>query len=123
MKHDMKLQKSFTHVKQDMAHMYSYIQAMHSRVGELEEANMRLISAMTVMGEIVASQQRRQLCSHKAKPKAIVSKPRLVASKTGSKVHKESCAFAANIKAIKKIEFASKASANKSGYKACKCMK
>ena len=123
MRNDMKLQRSFTNVKQDMAQMYSYIQAMHSRVGELEDAHTRLISAMTVMSEIVASSQRRQLCSHKAKAKKITRRSRLVASKTGSKIHKESCIYAMNIKAVKKIEFSSKAAAEKAKYKLCRCVK
>lgn len=125
MNRDLKLQKSFENVKTDMAHLYSYIDTMRNRVVELEDTNMRLISAMTVLGEIVAAGQKRQL--EYSKPiKRISSRKissKIVASKTGKKVHTNSCAFAKSIKAINKREFASKVAARKAGYKLCKCMK
>lgn len=125
MTHDKKIQRSFAHVKEDMAHLYSYIDTMRNRVAELEETNMRLVSAMTVLGEIVAASQKRQLDYQRNSVKKVSYKPRarIVASKTGSKVHKTTCAFAKSIKAINKREFSSKASARKAGYKLCKCMK
>ena len=121
----MKLQRSFANVKEDMAHLYSYIDTMRNRVVELEDTNMRLISAMTVLGEIVAAGQKRQLDCQKHTVKKVSYKPkvRVVASKTGKKAHLNSCAFAKNMKAINKREFSSKTSARKAGYKLCKCMK
>jgi hypothetical protein len=123
MKRDMKLQNSFMHVKTDMASLYGYIKEMHNRVSELEENNLRLVSAMTVMGEVMMASQRRQLAAKKSTAARLSSKKRIVASKTRSKVHVASCAFAKNIKAFKKVDFATIAAAKKVGYKACKCLK
>ncbi len=125
MKTDMKLQQSFANVKNDMAHLYSYVETLRNKVGELEDTNMRLISAMTVLGEIVAAGQKRQL-QYSRPVKRIAARKiqdRIVASKTSNKVHKESCAFAKSIKAVNKREFSSKAAARKAKYKLCKCMK
>jgi hypothetical protein len=122
MKRDMKIAQSFAHVKTDMAQLYTHFQEMHARVAELEENNLRLVSAMSVMGEVVMANQRRQLSSKKVVRK-VSFKKRIVASKTGTKVHTESCAYAKNIKAFKKVDFASIAAAKKVGFKACKCLK
>lgn len=62
----------------------------------------------------------------KAKKKVVAVKKavkrRFVASKTGSKVHAISCAFAKNIKPKKKKFFASKNTALNQGFKKCSCV-
>ena len=124
MKRDMKLQKSFVNVKQDMALLYSHVETLRNRIVELEDTNMRLVSAMTVLGEVVAAGQKRQLAGQKPVRRIAARKTaRIVASKTGRKVHVSTCPFAQNIKAVNTREFTSKAAARKADYKACKCMK
>ena len=124
MKQDIKLQKSFANVKDDMNLLYGHVEALRNRVLELEDTNVRLISAMTVLGEIVASSQKREI-AHRKPIKRIVNKrvTKFVASKIRNKIHLKNCVFAKKIKRNNKKEFASKASAKKAGYKLCKCLR
>lgn len=50
-------------------------------------------------------------------------KTRYIGSKTGGKVHMESCPFGQKIKGRNKVYFANKAEAIKKGYKSCDCVK
>jgi len=52
----------------------------------------------------------------------VVKKERIVASKASTKMHKESCVFAKNIKSKNKKVFANKSAALLEGLQACACV-
>jgi regulator of replication initiation timing len=90
--------ESFSRTKQDIYALYEHIQYLHNQISLLREENVEL----------------------KVKTGLISLPASFIASKTGKKIHVESCTFAGNIK--KRITFTSKDEAVKQGYGLCRCI-
>ena len=90
--------KSFKLAREHITSLYEHIRYLHAQISLLKEENKRIKAKFEI---------KRQ--------------ENYVASKTGKRVHKKSCAFAKNIKSERKIEFATKSIAMSQGYKACAC--
>jgi hypothetical protein len=90
--------KSFKLAREDITSLYEHIRYLHAQIGLLKEENKRIKAKFEI---------KRQ--------------ENYVASKTGKRVHKKSCAFAKNIKANRKVEFATKSLAVAQGYIVCPC--
>ena len=87
--------KSFTLAKKDIFTLFTHVRHLYSEVEMLRAEVARLQT---------------------------VPARKLVGSKTSTKVHADSCAFAKNIKPVNKVSFVSKTDALTQGYAACACL-
>lgn len=111
---------SFENVKKDVLVLQNEI----GRLNILLKKSNKEVSNLREYQHITNKLQKSIKTSHSAELLKINTIKRkkdvIIASKEGSKAHTKSCPFAKNIK--NKIEFKTKASAFKNGFKACKCL-
>ena len=103
--------QSFDRAKADIGTLYEHVLFLFREVQELKEQNTRLLAQMSNTHTVT-----------QVETKVIEKKPTLIASKTATKVHRDDCFFAKNIKYVNKVVFKSKQQAFKQGYKQCKCL-
>lgn len=122
-KNSRKLKDSFNLVKDD-------ILTLQKQIGELAKNQEKIL-------QVIENARRReekllkdferltgQACKKEVRVvKEKHHKTRYVGSKTGGKVHIESCPFAQKIKGRNKKYFTSKEEAISKGYKSCDCVK
>lgn len=92
---EQNVSKSFTLAKKDIFTLFTHVRHLY---GEVEMLRAEVARLHTVPAK------------------------KVVASKTSTKVHADSCAFAKNIKPVNKISFVSKSDALNHGYAACACL-
>ncbi|MFP4402804.1 MAG: hypothetical protein ACOC3X_01630 [Nanoarchaeota archaeon] len=91
------VKKSFKKVKFDILSLKSQIKTLNEKINNLNKPTVKT-------------------------NKKVTTKNKIISSKTGKKVHKETCAFAKNIMPKNKIYFKTKEQAYNKGYKPCMCM-
>tara|TARA_Y100000310_G_C20638202_1_gene792397 strand:+ start:560 stop:916 length:357 start_codon:yes stop_codon:yes gene_type:complete len=107
------VQNSFARTKSDMYNLYEHIQFLYREIEELKFRNDMMAQKLSILRDSVSIEKKVPYTERK---------DIFVSSRSSSKVHKESCAFAKNIKAVNKIRFESESEALQKGYKKCACL-
>ena len=107
------VQNSFARTKNDMYNLYEHIQFLYREIEDLKMRNDMITQKLSILKNSVSMEKSVSY---------IERKDIFVSSRSSSKVHKESCAFAKNIKPKNKVRFASKNTALNKGLKRCACV-
>jgi hypothetical protein len=98
------VKKSFRKVKMDVLNLQRQVNELKSNY----ESVLNILNKNLTQKKVVVKKANKAI--------------KIVASSTGKKVHKETCAFAKNIMPKNKVYFSTKEQAYNKGYKPCMCM-
>ncbi len=104
---------SFSRAKSDIYNLYEHIQFLYKEIEELKFRNDMLSQKIGVLREFQG--QTKVVASPKRKVQ-------YVSSHSSSKVHKNTCVFAKNIKTKNRVTFSNQSEALKKGYTQCACL-